>query len=157
MRGDKAEEMMAELSFQRKRAATPLRKLLQSAIANAENNMGLERSTLIIKEIRVDGGPILYRSRPRARGTAFPIRKRTSHVYLILEGNKMDKKKKEEIKNKKTETGEEQGQRTSSKKIVSKKRGAAKRPKKEMPGGTKKEARKGLRGLGSKLFRRKSI
>ncbi len=79
---DKAE---AQLRFVNKAAARPVLKLLQSAKANAEHNFKLETSGLFIKSIIVDGGPVLHRWRPRAFGRATPIRKRSSHVTLVLE------------------------------------------------------------------------
>jgi large subunit ribosomal protein L22 len=75
---------MDQLSILPKRASAPLMKLLASAIANAKNNFGLDIDALFIKEFRVDGGAILYRRMPRARGTAYPIRKRTSHIMVTL-------------------------------------------------------------------------
>jgi len=62
-----------------------MRKLLRSAIANAIHNFHLNGAGLWIKEIRVDPGPVARRLRPRAFGRAAPIRRRTSHVILILE------------------------------------------------------------------------
>lgn len=79
---DKAE---AQLRFVQKAAARPVLKLLQSAKANAEHNFKLEPAGLFIKSIIVDGGPVLHRWRPRAFGRATPIRKRSSHITLVLE------------------------------------------------------------------------
>lgn len=74
-----------ELSTQSKRSALPLLKLLRSAKANAAHNAKIPASTqLVIKEIHVDGGRVFKRFMPRAFGRAAPIRKRTSHVTLIL-------------------------------------------------------------------------
>lgn len=81
-----------------KRSCKPLLKLLKSAIANAEHNFGLDKNNLFIKAIRVDEGPALKRWRPRARGAAFPIRKRTSHVFLTLNEIKETKEKKGKVK-----------------------------------------------------------
>ncbi len=84
VRGLPVAEADAQLEFFRKAAALPVRKLLQSAIANATHNFQLEAGALRIKEIRVDGGPVLKRARPRAMGRSAPIRKRTSHISIIL-------------------------------------------------------------------------
>lgn len=78
-----------------KRAAEPVAKLLQSALANLRAQQGGDsRSEIYIKDVRVDGGPVLKRSRPRAFGRSALIRKRTSHVRMILiatgEGTKKD-------------------------------------------------------------------
>ncbi len=77
-----------QLTFMNKGAAEPVLKLLNSAVANAINNFGLNEETLKVKSIVADGGPILYRYRPRAMGRAAPIRKRTSHITIVLEGSK---------------------------------------------------------------------
>lgn len=82
VRGKRVEDALITLSFIPKRSALPLQRLLNSALANAKN-LSLSES-LVVKELRVDNGPILYRRRPRSRGMANPIRKRTSHVTAIL-------------------------------------------------------------------------
>ncbi|NMB92215.1 MAG: 50S ribosomal protein L22 [Parcubacteria group bacterium] len=74
----------AQLMFIKNRSAEPILKLLKSAISNAENNFHLNKDNLFIKSIRVDEGPALKRFRPRARGAAYPIKKRTSHVNIVL-------------------------------------------------------------------------
>ncbi len=84
VRGKSVDQALNTLSFLNKKAADPLYVLLQSAIANAKNNYGLEKTGLIVKELRVDVGYILKRRMPRARGSAYPINKRTSHVMLVL-------------------------------------------------------------------------
>lgn len=84
VRGRSAEEAIRTLRFTRKAASRPLKKLIESAVANAENNHGLDIDTLWVKEIWVDEGPTLKRYRPRAQGRAFPIHKRTSHVSVVL-------------------------------------------------------------------------
>ncbi len=83
LRGKKVEDALITLTFTTKRAAKPLEKLLSSAIANAKN-LSIPTDNLIVKEISVDGGKILYRRRPRSHGMANPIRKRTSHVNIVL-------------------------------------------------------------------------
>ncbi|SRR3989339_1562476 len=77
-------EALVRLQFTKKHAADPLVKLLKSAISNAQENNKLKESNLFIKEIRVDGGPTQKRWSPRAFGRATPIRKRTSHIKMIL-------------------------------------------------------------------------
>lgn len=83
IRGKTVKEAKAKLSFLIKRASGPLNKLLDSALANAKN-FGLKSEDLKIKSITVDGGKILYRRRPVSRGSAHPIKKRTSHIKLVL-------------------------------------------------------------------------
>ena len=83
MRGKKVEEALTNLSFIPKRSALPLQKLLASALANAKN-LSMPTENLIVKEITVDTGATLYRRRPRSKGMANPIRKRTSRVSIVL-------------------------------------------------------------------------
>ncbi|MBU6431145.1 MAG: 50S ribosomal protein L22 [Patescibacteria group bacterium] len=102
VKGKRVDNALDILDFAVKRASLPLKGLIESAIANAKNNFNLDKESLFIKEFRVDGGAILYRRMPRARGTAYPIRKRTSHVFLELEPReakeaKTAKSKKEKI------------------------------------------------------------
>jgi large subunit ribosomal protein L22 len=75
----------AKLAALNKRAAQPILKLLRSAVANATHNQKLNKDDLVVKQLIVDQGPTLKRSRARARGSAAPIRKRTSHVTIILD------------------------------------------------------------------------
>lgn len=72
------------LTFMNQAAREPVQKLLRSAIANAEHNFHLKKEDLIVQTITADGGPTLKRSRPRARGSAAPIRKRTTHIMIVL-------------------------------------------------------------------------
>lgn len=67
-----------------KKARHPISALIDSAVANASHNHKIERDNLIIKEIRVDQGYVLKRSMPMSRGSAFPLKKRTSHVSIVL-------------------------------------------------------------------------
>ena len=85
VKGKSAEEAEAVLEFLPKRAALPLKKLLKSAVANAKHNFNIEKENLFVKNITVDKGPTLKRFMPRARGSAAPIRKRESHVTIILQ------------------------------------------------------------------------
>jgi large subunit ribosomal protein L22 len=98
MRGKKATVALDHLAFTTRRASDPIAKLLASAIANATNNHGLDASTLYVKEVTVNGGVILYRRMPRARGSAYPIRKRTSKVVVVLEARADGDAKKKPVK-----------------------------------------------------------
>jgi large subunit ribosomal protein L22 len=84
VRGKSADEAILILNHTSKKAADPLAVLIESALANAKNNFQIARETLFIKELRVDGGQVLKRSMPRSRGMANPIKKRTSHVLVVL-------------------------------------------------------------------------
>src|SRR5580700_6296207 len=83
IRGLSVNDAEAQLTVQRRRPAKALLKLLRSAVANAKNNK-LNVEHLFVKEIRVDGGPMLKRSLPRARGSASPLQKKMSHVTMVL-------------------------------------------------------------------------
>lgn len=83
VRGKSVEDAIITLSFIPKRSALPLQKLLASALANAKN-LSMPTENLIVKEIRVDAGATLYRRRPRSKGMANPIRKRTTQVSVTL-------------------------------------------------------------------------
>jgi large subunit ribosomal protein L22 len=72
------------LLFSPQKAARLVHKTLKSAVANAENNNSLDPERLVVKEASVGEGPTIKRFRPRARGSASPIRKRTSHIRIIL-------------------------------------------------------------------------
>ena len=99
IRGMDTEAALKQLQFTNKKACGPISKLLNSAIANATNNFNLDKSNLLIKEIRGDDGPTLKRWRPRAFGRATPIRKRTTHISIILaEKEPSQQVRKEEAK-----------------------------------------------------------
>ena len=85
IRGKEVVEAENILRFTPRRAAKPILKLLQSAKANAVNNHDMFEDTLFVSKIMVDEGPVLKRFLPRARGRADLLRKRTSHVTIVLE------------------------------------------------------------------------
>ena len=85
VRGKSVSQAMSLLTFTQKKAAKPVQKLLRSAVANAAVNDGIDDvDALMIDQIMVDEGPTLKRYMPRARGRATPIRKRTSHIRIML-------------------------------------------------------------------------
>jgi large subunit ribosomal protein L22 len=85
IRGKRSEEALNILSFTKKSAAKVILKLLKSAIANATQKKNIDVDRLFIKKITVDQGPTMKRYQPRALGRATKIRKRTSHVTIILD------------------------------------------------------------------------
>ena len=85
IRGKTVDEALAILMHTPRGAAEPVDKLLKSAVANAENNLDMNKDDLFIAEIYADQGPTLKRFRPRAQGRASRIRKRTSHITIILD------------------------------------------------------------------------
>lgn len=78
-------DALVQLQFTNKKAAGMVIKLLRSAVANAENNFSLKGDKLFIKSITTDMGPALKRMFPRARGSAFIIRRKMAHVNVVLE------------------------------------------------------------------------
>jgi len=85
IRGKKVEEADTKLGFTDKKAARIVRKVLKSAMANAAQNPNIDENILYVREIFVDQGPSLKRWRARAQGRAASIRKRTSHITVILD------------------------------------------------------------------------
>ena len=85
IRGMKADEALALLRFAPQAASEPVAKVLASAVANAEHNKGLAADSLWVSEAYVDEGPTLKRFRPRAQGRAYRIRKRTSHITVVVQ------------------------------------------------------------------------
>lgn len=169
VRGMEVNKAIDQLNFTNKWAKKPIKKLIESAIANAEHNFELDKNNLYIKEIKVDEGATLKRWMPRAHGRATTLRKRMSHIDLTLaeikdSGKKEAKKQKiedpvrlgeqpkeEETKKddnatkKETKTGADKEQ---GKEIVD--------PRNEGRGGNTKIEGKGGKGFANKIFRRKS-
>ena len=84
IRGKKVDEALAIVKFTPKASSEIIENLLKSAIANAENNHGMNRGNLIVSEIYANQGPTMKRIRPAAKGSASRIRKRTSHITIKL-------------------------------------------------------------------------
>jgi large subunit ribosomal protein L22 len=98
VRGKKVSDVLVNLDFVAKRASLPIKTLIMSALANAKA-MDIPTENLIVKTIKVDCGKIMYRRLPAARGSAHPIRKRTSAIFVEL-GEAESKKKVKVIKEK---------------------------------------------------------
>jgi large subunit ribosomal protein L22 len=151
IRGRKADDADAVLTFTKNKSAGIFQKLLRQAITSAKNNLQIDQSNLYISKIIVDAGPILKRSRPRARGSAYEIQKKTSHIIITLD----------EIK----ETGKvvankvQQSKKISMKESVSSERKAkTAQSKKATVIKSEKEDFKPQTGKGTKrIFRRKTF
>ncbi len=139
VRGLDVRKALAQLDFSRKHAALPIRKLVGSAVANAEHNFNLAKENLFIKEIKVDGGPTLKRWMPRAHGRATPLKKRTSHISLVLS----------EI----VDSGEREGRKPKSEKPIS----LDAKPKETKESSTKVEAAPKTPGRGADAPKKKEI
>jgi large subunit ribosomal protein L22 len=85
VRGQDVETAITTLRFMPRKAARILRKVLESAVANAEQLETIDVDTLYVKEIQINGGPMLKRFRPRAMGRATRILKRTSHITVVVD------------------------------------------------------------------------
>jgi large subunit ribosomal protein L22 len=85
VRGKSVDEALHILRWAPQAASEPVAKVIASAAANAQNNEGLDPSTLVVATVYADEGPTAKRIRPRAQGRAFRIRKRTSHITVIVE------------------------------------------------------------------------
>jgi large subunit ribosomal protein L22 len=109
IRGKKANEAVTILDHTAKRATDPVGKVLKSAIANAENNQNMKAGDLVVEQVLVGPSRTLKRFRPRARGAAASIRKRSSHITVILTDSMPQAKTEEVVKpaeNQKPETAE---------------------------------------------------
>src|SRR5271167_4692363 len=85
VRGKSVADALDILRWAPQAASEPVAKVIASAAANAQNNNGLDPSTLVVATVYADDGPTAKRIRPRAQGRAFRIRKRTSHITVIVE------------------------------------------------------------------------
>ena len=85
VRGKSVDEALHILRWAPQAASEPVAKVIASAAANAQNNEGLDPSTLVVATVYADEGPTAKRIRPRAQGRAFRIRKRTSHITVVVE------------------------------------------------------------------------
>ena len=88
IRGKDVQDALAIVKFTPKAASEVIEKLLKSAMANAENNHGMNVQKLYVAEIYANQGPTLKRIRPAAKGSAVRIRKRTSHITIVLRESK---------------------------------------------------------------------
>lgn len=131
IRGMQVGRALEQLQLTSKGASDVVVKLLRSAIANAIHNHQMAEASLIVKSVFVDGGPIQYRWMPRAHGRASPIRKRTSHLTIVLEGDVVEGKKKktveEPIDAEVVETKEKAPAKGKEKKPVAKKKPVTKK------------------------------
>lgn len=85
VRGMDVNEAIKTLTFRKEKSAEMVKKLVESAVANAEQKKVIDLDSLYVKHISVDKGPDMKRFRPRAQGRAFPVRKKLSHINLILD------------------------------------------------------------------------
>ena len=141
IRGKNAAEALTILKFTPRHAAKVVEKILKSAVANAAQKEMGDVDGLWVSKVCVDGGPTMKRMQPRAMGRANTIRKRTSHITLILSGEVLPAKPKAartEPKTKVADTKQAGAKKTTAKKATAKKTTADKPPVTDRP---KKAAR----------------
>lgn len=85
VRGKNVDEALKTLTFLNKKTAVLLKKLIESAVANADYKKTVDLDKLYVKTLTVDQGPVMKRWRPRAQGRATGVRKRTSHINVVLD------------------------------------------------------------------------
>ena len=85
IRGMDVNDAIRTLAFMKQKSAGFMKKLVESAVANAEQKQVIDVDNLYVKTIFVDDGPTMKRFRPRAQGRAFPVKKKMSHINLILD------------------------------------------------------------------------
>ncbi len=120
IRGLDVSDAKTQLNFLVKKSSKPILKLLDSALANASNNFKLDKDNLYISEIFVNEGPTLKRIMPRAMGRAFYIRKRTSHITLVLQEKEKPTKTQSKIPEKKDKEKKEEKKDKTEKKVEKK-------------------------------------
>lgn len=145
IRGKKVVEAQLLLQFAAKHSALPVLKTLNSAVASAKNNFEADVTNLYISFIAVNEGPKLKRYRPRARGQAYEIQKKTSHVTIVVD----------EIEQRKTTTAKTKKAAPVSGAPIPK-RDVAKTPKQSFRPVQEAAKQKEPRGI-QRIFRRKSI
>jgi large subunit ribosomal protein L22 len=85
VRGKDVNEAIRSLTFMKQKGAGLIKKLIESAVANAENKKVIDVDNLFVKSIWVDMGPAMKRFRPRAQGRAFQVKKKVSHINVVLD------------------------------------------------------------------------
>ena len=172
MRGLDVADALNQLETNIKRSNPYMKKLLASAIANGENNLGLDKNNLYVFDVVINAGPVLKRWMPKAYGRAGQILKRTTRVEIILEERvegKGRKSKEEMEKEKQKRLAERKRAEKEMQKEVEEK-GEEKKPEQKKPASTREDAsstrggevEKGKKvekkgGITSKIFRRKSM
>lgn len=162
IKGLDVKDALIQLDLAVKRTSLPMKKLLESAIANGENNLGLDRGNMYVLDVVTNAGSTLKRWMPKAYGRAGQILKRTSQIELILAERVEGKGRKT-----KEELAEEKAKRLEEKKKMEKAMEAKSEEKEEVKkepafgkdseakGGKKTEAKAGK--WGTKIFQRKSM
>ncbi len=168
LKGMDVSEALVEARHMIKRSGVSLEKLLRSAVSSAENNFGLDKDNLYVRDIQVGEGARLKRWLPRAYGRATPIIKRSCHVFLTLEERvegknrkskeqlEKERREREAARKKLEKQAEKENEAAMKKEEKTKERIVSTKPKKEII--EKREEKKNSKeGWMSKVFRRKSM
>lgn len=151
------DQALEQLKFSSRSAALPLAKAINSAIANAVHNHDFKKEDMFVKSITIDQGPMFKRFTPRAQGRAFMIRKRTSHINVVLEEKKRTVKSKRMIFLKSEPAGERTKEdKTKVKEQASKVEDSEKIQKPWIQPKPREKMKKSLVDLKRRLFNRKS-
>jgi large subunit ribosomal protein L22 len=155
IRNSNVAEALEQLKYSSKNAALPISKAIKSAIASAEHNFNLKRDRLFIKSITIDPGPVYKRMVPRAQGRGFIVRKRSSHINVVLkEKESAGKKQKRSIFSLRSKTD-----KGADAKQAQQESGRVPEDKTQKPGvgpKTEQKVKRNLVDLKRRLFNRKS-
>jgi large subunit ribosomal protein L22 len=142
VRGKSVSEALDILRWAPQAASEPVAKVIASAAANAQNNDGLDPATLVVASAYADEGPTAKRVRPRAQGRAFRIRKRTSHITVVLESRPSSDRRGSESASA-ARARRAQASKAAAKKAPAKKAAAKKAPAKTAEKKASEEAKGG--------------
>jgi len=159
IKGLSTEEALVQLDATVKRSCEPLKKLLESAIANGENNFGLDKSNLYVYDAIVEAGPVLKRWMPKAYGRAGKILKRTSKIIITLEELEEGKgrKSKEEMEKLRAQKTESKNKEEKIENKESEVKDAKESKKEKVIAEKGEKAKTGGSGWRNKIFQRKSM
>jgi large subunit ribosomal protein L22 len=133
VRGKSVEEALDILRWAPQAASEPVAKVIASAAANAQNNNGLDPETLVVATVYADEGPTAKRIRPRAQGRAFRIRRRTSHITVIVESRPPKDQRSAKSSRTRRAEGSKAAAKAPAKKAPANKAPAKKAPAKKAP------------------------
>jgi large subunit ribosomal protein L22 len=145
VRGRSVADALDILRWAPQAASEPVAKVIASAAANAQNNNGLDPATLVVASVYADEGPTAKRIRPRAQGRAFRIRRRTSHITVVLESRPTTDQRSAKSTRARRAEASKAAAKAPAKKAPANKAPAKKAPAKKAPaktGGAKAPAKK---------------
>ncbi|MBO0863996.1 MAG: 50S ribosomal protein L22, partial [Mycobacterium sp.] len=131
VRGKSVTEALDILRWAPQAASAPVAKVIASAAANAQNNNGLDPETLVVASLCADDGPTAKRIRPRAQGRAFRIRRRTSHITVVVESRPVKDERSQSARSRRAQASKAAAGKAPTKKAPAKKAAAEKAPAKK--------------------------